>query len=143
MYGLGIHSHERAFTGKASCSALSSWSLTTSGSAFASQAKRLSSRLLMLLMLKVATLTESLSVPVLLGAPKRSNRVRCSGSHYFTGGKPNQNANLYQLEKLRDAKGVYEKTTTGRARDASLPKIAKQADAVAQELIEAQKKQKK
>jgi hypothetical protein len=98
-------------------------------------------------MLKVATLTESLSVPVLLGAPKRSNRVRCSGSHYFTGGKkwkkPNQNANLYQLEKLRDAKGVYEKTTTGRARDASLPKIAKQADAVAQELIEAQKKQKK
>src|SRR5215475_3300519 len=49
----------RAFTGKASCSALSSWRLTTSGSAFANQAKRLSSRLLMLLMLKVATLTKS------------------------------------------------------------------------------------
>jgi len=47
------------------------------------------------------------------------------------------------LEKLRDAKRVYEKTKTGRARDASLPKIAKEADAVAQELIEAQKKQKK
>src|ERR1700678_537838 len=51
----------RAFTGKASCSALSAWRLTTSGSAFANQARRLSSRLLMLLMLKVATLTESLS----------------------------------------------------------------------------------
>jgi hypothetical protein len=46
------------------------------------------------------------------------------------------------LEKLRDAKGVYEKTNRA-SRDASLPKIAKQADAVAQELIEAQKKQKK
>ena len=56
--------------------------------------------------------------------------------------KPNENANLYQLEKLRDAKGVYEKTNR-TSRDASLPKIAKQADAVAQELIEAQKKQKK
>src|SRR5580700_868239 len=50
----------RAFTGKASCSALRSWRLTTSGSAFANQAKRLSSRLLMLLMLKVATFTKSL-----------------------------------------------------------------------------------
>src|ERR1035438_9774008 len=56
----------RAFTGKASCSALSSWRLTTSGSALANQAKRLSSRLLMLLMLKVATLTKSLSVVHLL-----------------------------------------------------------------------------
>src|SRR6266851_681290 len=54
----------RAFTGKAPCSALSSWRLTTSGSALANQAKRLSSRLLMLLMLKVATFTKSLSVPV-------------------------------------------------------------------------------
>src|ERR1700678_1201276 len=52
----------RAFTGKAPCSALSSWRLTTSGSALANQARRLSSRLLMLLMLKVATLTKSLSV---------------------------------------------------------------------------------
>src|SRR6202023_759296 len=51
----------RAFAGKAPCSALSSWRLTTSGSALANQAKRLSSRLLMLLMLKVATLTKSLS----------------------------------------------------------------------------------
>src|ERR1700732_4075998 len=34
----------RAFTGKAPCSALSSWKLTTSGSALANQAKRLSSR---------------------------------------------------------------------------------------------------
>src|SRR6267142_2711013 len=50
----------RAFTGKAPCSALSSWRLTASGSAFANQDKRLSSRLLMLLMLKVATLTKSL-----------------------------------------------------------------------------------
>src|ERR1700683_3084933 len=66
----------RAFTGKAPCSALSSWRLTTSGSAFASHAKRLSSRLLMLLMLKVATFTKTLSVPVLLGAPKRNKRVR-------------------------------------------------------------------
>src|SRR5712691_9441894 len=52
----------RAFTGNASCSALSSWRLTTSGSALDNQARRLSSRLLMLLMLKVATLTKSLSV---------------------------------------------------------------------------------
>ena len=52
----------RAFTGNASCSALSSWRLTTSGSAFANQARRLSSRLLMLLMLKVATFSGSLSV---------------------------------------------------------------------------------
>src|SRR5258708_5822229 len=57
----------RAFTGKAPCSALSSWRLTTSGSALANQAKRLSSRLLMLLMLKVATLTESLCVPCTSG----------------------------------------------------------------------------
>jgi hypothetical protein len=42
------------------------------------------------------------------------------------------------LGKLRDAKRVYEKTTAGRTRDASLPKIAKEADAVAQELIEAE-----
>jgi hypothetical protein len=79
--------------------------------------------------------------------PKGSNRVRCSGSHYFTGGKkwkkPNQNANLYPLEKLRDAKRVYEKTKIGRARDASLPKIAKEADAVAQELIEARRSRRK
>src|SRR5579863_10486250 len=53
----------RAFTGKASCSALSSWRLTTSGSAFASQARRLSSRLLMLLMLKVATFTNGFPAP--------------------------------------------------------------------------------
>ena len=53
----------KALTGKASCSALSSWRLTTSGSAFANQARRLSSRLLMLLMLKVATLTKPLSLP--------------------------------------------------------------------------------
>src|SRR4030088_1875484 len=53
----------RAFTGKASCSALSSWRLTTSGSALDNQARRLSSRLLMLLMLKVATITKPVSVP--------------------------------------------------------------------------------
>src|SRR5579864_8059047 len=56
----------RASTGKAPCSALSSWRLTTSGSALDNQARRLSSRLLMLLMLKVATLTKSLSVVHLL-----------------------------------------------------------------------------
>src|SRR5439155_392212 len=137
----------RAFTGKASCSALSSWRLTTSGSAFASQAKRWSSRLLMLLILKVATLTKPLSVPALSGCPQREQTSWLFGSHYCTGGKklqkPNQGANLYQLEKLRDAKRAYEETTTRRLRDASLPKIAKEADAVAQELIEAQKKQKK
>src|SRR6266403_1559473 len=78
----------RASTGKAPCSALSSWRLTTSGSALANQDKRLFSRLLMLLMLKVATFTKPLSVPVPPGAPpKRGNRVRCSGWHYFTGGK--------------------------------------------------------
>ena len=39
-------------------------------------------------MCKRQTLTKSLSVPVLLGAsPKGSNRVRCSGWHYFNGGK--------------------------------------------------------
>src|SRR5580692_5005674 len=43
--------------------------LTTSGSALANQDKGLSSRLLMLLMLKVATLTKSLSVPAPLGRP--------------------------------------------------------------------------
>src|ERR1700721_635783 len=60
----------RAFTGKAPCSALSSWRLTTSGSAFASHASRLSSRLLMLLMLKVATFTKSLSAAHLLTSPE-------------------------------------------------------------------------
>src|SRR5437879_5062936 len=54
-------SFRRALTGKAPCSALSSWRLTTSGCALASHAKRLSSRLLMLLMLKVATLTGCLT----------------------------------------------------------------------------------
>jgi hypothetical protein len=49
----------RASTGKAPCSALSSWRLTTSGAALANQAKRLSSRLLILLMLNAATLTKS------------------------------------------------------------------------------------
>jgi hypothetical protein len=56
----------RAFTGKAPCSALSSWRLTTSGSALINQAKRLSSRLLMLLILKVAILT-SLVCPCTYG----------------------------------------------------------------------------
>src|SRR5882724_163438 len=57
----------RASAGKAPCSALSSWRLTTSGSALANQPKRLSSRLLMLLMLKVATFTKFLSAPVPVG----------------------------------------------------------------------------
>src|ERR1700738_1158997 len=61
----------RAFTGKAPCSALSSCRLTTSGSALANQDKRLFSRLLMLLMLKVAILTKSLSIPVPRGAPPK------------------------------------------------------------------------
>src|ERR1700726_706411 len=52
----------RARMGNAPGSALSSWRLTTSGSAFANQARRLSSRLVMLLMLKVATFSGSLSV---------------------------------------------------------------------------------
>src|ERR1700690_2425250 len=56
----------RAFTGKACCSALSSWRLTTSGSAFANQAKRLSSRLLISLTLNVATLPKPLSAVHLL-----------------------------------------------------------------------------
>src|SRR5689334_18524054 len=80
----------RAFTGKVSCSALSSWRLTTSGSAFANQAKRLSSRLLMLLMLNVATLTKSLPVSVLSGCPQKEQRVRCSDSDYFTGERNEQ-----------------------------------------------------
>ena len=46
-----------AVAGNASCSALSSCRQTTSGSARASQASRLSSRLLMLLMLNVAIFT--------------------------------------------------------------------------------------
>src|SRR5260370_31697760 len=76
----------RAFTGKAPCSALSSWRLTTSGSALTNQAKRLSSRLLMLLMLKVATLTKSfLSLWVRL--PKRSTEFVVPAGNYFTGGK--------------------------------------------------------
>ena len=37
----------------------------------------------MLLMLKVATLTKSLSVTALSGCPKMNKRVRCSGPHYF------------------------------------------------------------
>src|SRR5581483_12163702 len=52
----------RAFAGKEACSALSSCRLTTSGSALDSQVRRLSSRLLMLLMLKVASFIKSLSV---------------------------------------------------------------------------------
>src|SRR5882672_7805815 len=78
----------RAFTGKAPCSTLSSWRLTTSGSVLANQAKRLSSRLLMLLMLKVAILTKSsLSLYVWVRLSKGAPGVRCSGRHYFTGGK--------------------------------------------------------
>ena len=50
----------RSLTGKAACSAFSSCRLTTSGSALANQANKLASRLLMLLMLKVATLTKLL-----------------------------------------------------------------------------------
>src|SRR5689334_1090583 len=61
----------RAFAGKAPCSALSSCRQTTSGSALLNQAKRLSSRLLMLLMLKVATLTKSLCVLVGLDPPPK------------------------------------------------------------------------
>src|SRR5438309_12121760 len=78
----------RAFTGKAPCSALSSWRLTTSGSALANQAKRLSSRLLMLLMLKVAILTKSsLYLYVWVRLSKGATEVCCAGRHYFTGGK--------------------------------------------------------
>src|SRR5690348_3486256 len=71
-----------AFTGKTPCSALSSCRLTTSGSALANQAKRLSSRLLMLLMLKVATFTCSLSAVVSLmdscfyGGPAHQGRLQ-------------------------------------------------------------------
>src|SRR5260370_22430893 len=64
----------RAFTGKAPCSALSSWRLTTSGSALANQAKRLSSRLLMFLVLKVATLTKSLSGPCTTGGTSQEEQ---------------------------------------------------------------------
>src|SRR5580700_11383941 len=71
----------RAFTGKASCSALSSWRLTTSGSAFANQARRLSSRLLMLLMLKVATFSGSLSVLSAASHPPLHKAQR-RGTHY-------------------------------------------------------------
>src|SRR5437588_6557601 len=82
----------RAFTGKACCSALSSWRLTTSGSALANQAKRLSSRLLMLLMLKVAILTKSsLYLYVWVRLSKGASEVCCAGRHYFTGGKKMQN----------------------------------------------------
>jgi hypothetical protein len=49
----------RAFPGNSPCSALSSWRLTTSGSVLANQERRLSSRLLMLLMLNVATLNRA------------------------------------------------------------------------------------
>jgi len=66
----------KGIQGKAPCSALSSWRLTTSGSALANQAKRLSSRLLMLLTLKVATLTKSPSAPGHLD-------VRCTSWYYF------------------------------------------------------------
>src|ERR1700677_3891855 len=81
----------RAFTGKAPCSALSSWRLTTSGSAFANQVKRLSSRLLMLLMLKVATLTKSLSVPVLLGCPQKEQTSSLFGLALFYRWKETKN----------------------------------------------------
>jgi hypothetical protein len=54
----------------------------------ANQAKRLSSRLLMLLMLKVAILTESRCVDVLwVRIPRGATEVGCSDWHYFTGGK--------------------------------------------------------
>src|SRR5580698_2030611 len=72
----------RAFTGKASCSALSSWRLTTSGSAFASQARRLSSRLLMLLMLKVATFSGSLFVLSAASYPP-FHKTQARGTHYL------------------------------------------------------------
>src|SRR5581483_2903376 len=47
----------RASTGNVPCSAFSSWRQATSGSALANHAKRLSSRLLMSLILNVATFT--------------------------------------------------------------------------------------
>src|SRR5271168_124771 len=71
----------RAFTGNASCSALSSWRLTTSGSAFANHARRLSSRLLMLLMLKVATFSGSLSVLSAASYPPL-HKTQGRGTHY-------------------------------------------------------------
>jgi len=55
---------------------LSSWRLTTSGSALANQAKRLSSRLLMLLMLKVATLT-SLLCPCTYECASQKEQPKC------------------------------------------------------------------
>ena len=56
----------------------------------------------MLLMLKVATLNKSLSVPVLLGASREEQPSSLFRSHYFTGGrkwkKPKQNARRVQQE---------------------------------------------
>src|SRR5437588_11902800 len=72
----------RAFTGKASCSVLSSWRLTTSGSAFANQARRLSGRLLMFLMLKVATFTEPLSVLSAASYPL-IHKTASAGAHIY------------------------------------------------------------
>src|SRR5258707_15060589 len=87
----------RAFTGKAPCSALSSWRLNTSGSALANQAKRLSSRLLMLLMLKVATLTKSLSVPGPLDAPPKEQPSSFFRLALFYRRKEMENAELKRI----------------------------------------------
>jgi hypothetical protein len=61
----------------------------------ANQAKRLSSRLLMLLMLKVAILTESRCVDVPMGArPKRSNRSALFRLALFYRGKEMESPEL-------------------------------------------------
>jgi hypothetical protein len=52
---------------------LSSWRLTTSGSVLANQERRLSSRLLMLLMLNVATLTRALAAAALPAAYQKDH----------------------------------------------------------------------
>ena len=71
----------RAFAGKAPCSALSSWRLTTSGSALDNQARRLPSLLLILLMLKVATFSGSLSVLSAESYPPL-HKTQGRGTHY-------------------------------------------------------------
>src|SRR5438477_6435735 len=75
----------RTHMGNAPCSALSSWRLTTSGSAFANQATRLSRRLLISLMLKVATFTKSLAAAVHMRPPPKGaagSRLPASNTNF-------------------------------------------------------------
>src|SRR5262249_7386739 len=102
----------RAPMGNAPCSALSSWRLTTSGSDLVNQARRLSSRLLMLLMLKVETFTKSLAVESSPDQQKKEGicAIQISATFAFTQASVNQ-----KLEKTGGWEDLRSPAGLGKA----------------------------